>query len=174
MTAKYNIFFVPPTDDRIKIASLRSKVCKLVHSTQALQYPVHMSLISDGFEVKKYSTFEKELKEFCKNQKAITLKAEKLVRILPDRFWAGIQVIKTGELTQLQTDLQRLRNQYALKKEEHSFHPPHITLAFPAKVDDLKKMKNPVTLIKLDQITIVKKENEEAPYRIYQHLKLGK
>jgi len=49
MTTKYNLFFIPEFSDRKKISKLRRNICKKVHSTQALQYPVHMSLISGGF-----------------------------------------------------------------------------------------------------------------------------
>ena len=54
MAPKYNLLFVPYLENRKKISPLRYKICKTVHSTQALQYPVHMSLISGGFQVKNY------------------------------------------------------------------------------------------------------------------------
>jgi hypothetical protein len=173
MTSRYNILFVPHLNDRKKISSLRSKICELVHSTQALQYPIHMSLISGGFETNYYSKFEKELKELCKKEKAITIQSEKLTGVLPDRFWTGIHILQSDNIKKLQIKLQKLRNKYANKKGEHNFHPLHITLAFPAKVEDLKRLKSPVNFMLFDRVTIVKKDKELAPYRIYKHIKIG-
>lgn len=69
--------------------------------------------------------------------------------------------------------IQSLRNIYAIKKEVHKFNPLHITLAFPAKVDGLKKIKCPVNSMILDRITIVKKEKEQAAYKIFKHIKIA-
>jgi len=173
MVLKYNLIFVPNLDDRKKISHLRSKICKKIHSTQALQYPVHISLISSGFHIKNFTKFEQSLKELCKNEKPLKVKTEKLTTVLPDRFWTGIQIIRTNDITELQKKLQRLRNVFSLKKENHQFHPLHITLAFPAKVDELKPEKCPIKNMILDRITIVKKEKESDPYRIFKHIKLG-
>ena len=173
MASKYNILFVPPIEIRRKVSPIRTRICKMVHSTQALQYPIHMSLISGGFQVKNYSTFEKELRLLCKKEKSMTLKTEKFTAVLPDRFWTGIHIVRTEELTKLQKGLQILRNKYAIKEEKHQFHPLHITLAFPAKVDGLKKIKCPIGSIVLDRVTIVKKDAEIAPYKIYKHIKIG-
>ena len=65
---KYNILFVPDINDKKRLSELRYKVCKLVHSNQALQYPVHMSLISKGFETNNYEIFQKERKFFLQDK----------------------------------------------------------------------------------------------------------
>jgi 2'-5' RNA ligase len=173
MAPKYNLLFVPHFEDRKKISPLRSKICKEVHSTQALQYPIHMSLISGGFQVKDYKKFETELRVLCSEEKSLKLKTEKFTAVLPDRFWTGIHITRTDEITELQKKLQSLRNKFALEKEEHKFHPLHITLAFPAKVDGLTKIKCPVNSMNLDRITIVRKDKELAPYRIFKHIKIA-
>ena len=173
MAPKYNLLFIPHFQDRKKISPLRSKICNKVHSTQALQYPIHMSLISGGFKVKDFSKFEESLKQLCKNEKPLKLKTEKLTAVLPDRFWTGIHITRTDKITELQKKLQSLRNKFALEKEEHKFHPLHITLAFPAKVDGLTKIKCPINSMSLDRITIVKKDKELAPYRIFKHIKIA-
>jgi 2'-5' RNA ligase len=173
MAPKYNLLFVPHFKDRKKISPIRAKICKEVHSTQALQYPVHMSLISGGFQVKDYSKFEQELRLLCSKEKSLKLKTEKFTAVLPERFWTGIHVVRTDEITELQNRLQTLRNKFAFKKEEHKFHPLHITLAFPAKVDGLAKIKCPINSMNLNRITIVKKEKELAPYRIFKHIKIA-
>ena len=169
---KYNLFFVPEFKDRRKISPLRSKICNLVHSTQALQYPVHMSLISGGFKTNDFALVEKTLKEFCKKQQPFVLRAEKDITILPHRFWVGISIKRTNELKKLQTDLQTIRNKYSIKKEKHLFHPLHITLAFPAKVENLEKTKNPVAEFIFDKITVVKR-GKDNKYRIYKKIRFG-
>ncbi|MBS3174823.1 hypothetical protein J4440_03005 [Candidatus Woesearchaeota archaeon] len=123
---KYNILFVPDINDKKRLSELRYKVCKLVHSNQALQYPVHMSLISKGFETNNYEIFQKELKEICKNQKSLIIKTEKFTSILPKRFWTGIHIKNTKELKDFQIKLQSLRNKYSVKKK--NIHFIHYTL----------------------------------------------
>jgi 2'-5' RNA ligase len=145
----------------------------LTHSTEALQYPVHMSLLSGGFQTKNYFGFEKELREICKKEKPLKVHSEKLTGVLPDRFWTGINIVKSDEVKKLQLKLQKLRNKFADKKEKHNFHQLHITFAFPAKVGGLKKFKSPVGSMIFDRITIVKKEKKFAPYRIYKHIKIS-
>ena len=171
--AKYNLFFVPHFEDRKKISKLRSKICQLVHSTQALQYPVHMSLISGGFYTKNYPFFEKSLRELCKKENSLKLRAEKFTAVLPDRFWTGIHIIRNNKIKLLQKKLQVLRNKFADKTEKPGFIRLHITLAFPAEVDGLDRIKSPIELMNFDRITIVKKENETAPYRIFKHIKIA-
>ena len=172
MIPKYNIFFVPHLKNKKKISPLRASICKQVHSTQALQFPIHMSLISGGFKIKNYSKFENELKILCNMQNPMELEAEKSTSIIADRFWTGIHIKQTNHIKQFQIKLQELRNKFADKVEKHYFHPLHITLAFPAKVENLKPIKCPVKILKFDRITIAKKEKENAPYRIYKHIKL--
>jgi len=67
MKPKYTIYLIPELKDRNKISNLRSKMCKLCHTTQSLQYPVHISLAS-GTIIKDYSKFEKNSKSFVKNK----------------------------------------------------------------------------------------------------------
>ncbi|MCD4759486.1 2'-5' RNA ligase family protein [archaeon] len=171
MAQRYNLLFVPHIKNRKKISSLRASICKQAYSIQALQYPVHMSLISGGFSTKDYSSFEKELKEICKKQDSIILKSKKTTDVLPNRFWTGISILRSGRVKRLQLKLQALRNRFADKKEKHYFRPLHITLAFPAKVDGLKKLKCPVKNLSFDRVTIVRKE--ELPYRIFKHVKFA-
>ncbi len=172
MVAKYNLLFVPHLEDRKKITPLRSKLCKKVNSTQALQYPVHMSLISGGFKLKNYSKFEQELIELCNKEKHLELKTEKFTSVLPDRFWTGIHISRKSTITEFQKRLQKLRNKFAITKQKHEFHPLHITLAFPAKVRGLEKIKCPVNSMILDRVTIVKSEKELTPYRILKHINI--
>lgn len=145
----------------------------MVYSTQALQYPIHMSLISGGFQMKNYIEFENELKKLCKNEKPLILKPKNYTSIIPNRFWTGIEIKRTDKIKRLQIKLQKLRNKHAIKKEEHQFHPLHITLAFPAKVENLQKIKSPVDSMVLDRITIVRRDNSSKPYKIYKHIKIG-
>ena len=106
-------------------------------------------------------------------EKPLKIKTEKFTAVLPERFWTGIHIVRTDEITELQKRLQTLRNKFSLESEEHKFHPLHITLAFPAKVDGLTKIKCPVNSMILDRITIVKKDKELAPYRIFKHIKIA-
>lgn len=170
---KYNIFFVPPLSERKKISSLRSEICKKVHSTQALQYPVHMSLISSGFKVKDYSSLLQSLNRLCHKIKPLKVQIKPTTQVLPNRFWTGIAIVRTKELTTLQKRLQTLRNKFASKSEKLEPHPLHITLAFPAKVDELKIVKCPLRNMKLDRITLVKKERDQTPYKIIKHIKVS-
>ena len=173
MEPKYNLFFVPHLEDRRKISQIRSKICKKVYSTKALQFPVHMSLVSSSFKIKDFSSFEKELKKLCKKQNKIILKTEKTTSILPDRFWTGIHITNIKEVRRLQDKLQVLRNKFADKKQKHPFHPPHITLAFPAEVEGLKEIKCPLNLMTFDRITIVKKDGIFKPCKILKHINFG-
>jgi len=132
-----------------------------------------VSLISSGFNARDYAAFENELRGFCRHEKPFAIKAEGFTSVLPDRFWTGIHISRTEKLARFQKKLQDLRNKHATKKEKHIFRPPHITLAFPAKVDGLKKFKNPVVSMEFDRITVVKKEEELGPYRIVKHVKIG-
>lgn len=170
MAPKYAIFFIPELEDRKKISKLRSKMCKLCHTTQALQYPVHTSLAS-GTELKDYSLFEKEIKELCKNHKPLTIYAEKNTSVLPDRFWTGIHIKKSKKLLDFKNKLESIKNKHSTKPVKMYF-VPHITLAFPAKVDNIEPAKNPVTKLILNRIAIVKKERKGAPYRIHKYIKL--
>lgn len=170
---KYNIFFVPTPLDRKKISDLRSRICKKVHSTQALQYPVHMSLISSGFKVKNYSFLLQSLNKLCHKIKPLKVQIKPTTQVLPNRFWTGITIVRTKELTTLQKKLQALRNQFAPEREKLEYHPLHITLAFPAKVDELKIVKCPIKSMKLDRITLVKKERDQTPYKIIKHIKVS-
>ena len=175
MAPRYNLFFVPHPEDRKRISPLRRDICRQVHSTQALQYPVHMTLVSRGFSAGDFPSFERDLRSICRGQKRMVLRAEGMTSVLPDRFWTGIHIIKTGGITRLQLKLQELRNKYADKseREKHPLHPPHITLAFPAKVEGLREVECPVKHMRFDRVTIVKKERMLAPYRIYKHIKFA-
>jgi hypothetical protein len=171
---KYNLLFIPHFNDRLKISKLRRKVCKQVFSTQALQYPVHMSVISGGFEVYDFKKFEAELKDLLKTQKPIILNPEKNETfVLPEKFWTGIHIDRTEEITEFQTKLQELRNKHTDDKKDLKTGQLHITLAFPAKVDELKPSKCPVNKMILDRISIVKRVGgSTSPYRLVKHLKL--
>lgn len=171
---KYNLLFVPHLVDRVKLNYFRRKICKSVFSTQALQYPVHMSLISGGFFLKDYDEFEKELKSILSKTKPITLHSESSKSfVLPEKFWTGIHINRNDEITSLQGSLQCLRNKYADEKKELKTSQLHITFAFPAKVDELVPVNVPIKEFNLDRVTIVKKyPGEMNPYVIHKHLKL--
>lgn len=173
MAPKYNLFFIPKIDNRKKLSELRKKICKQTRSTYALNYPLHMSLISGGFNTKNYSSFEKELKIICKNQNKMILQTEKLLGILPKIFWTGINIRRTKEIKKLQTELQSLRNKFANKKGRHLFRPLHITFAFPAKVEKLKSMICPIKKMEFDRIAIVKKDTEDSKYKIFKYIKFS-
>ena len=170
MKPKYAIYLIPELKDRKKISNLRSKMCKLCHTTQSLQYPVHISLAS-GTIIKDYSKFEKELKEFCKKQKPFTLLASKNTTVLTDRFWIGISIKNTKNLQAFKNKVESIKNKNSVKARKMYF-VPHITLAFPAKVDDIKPLKNPVAKLTFNRITIARKEKEGEPYRVYKHYNL--
>ena len=169
---KYNLLFIPHFNDRVKISSLRKSICKRVFSTQALQYPVHMSVISGGFEVHDYKKFEAELKDLLKKEKPVDLNPEKMETfVLPEKFWTGIHIDRAEEITQLQTKLQDLRNKHTDDKKELKVGQLHITLAFPAKVDELKPSKCPVEKMYLDRISIVKRVGgPTSPYKLVKHI----
>ena len=169
MESLYALFFIPELKDRKKISKIRSKMCKLCHTTQALQYPVHMSLAC-GTVLKDYSKFEKELKQFCKEQKSFIIHSEKNISVLPDRFWMGISIKKSDELLFLKNKVESLKNKHSIYPKKMSFDP-HITLAFPAKVDNILPIENPITEIVVNRITIVRKEKKGEPYRIFKHIK---
>jgi 2'-5' RNA ligase len=170
---KYNILFVPKIKDRLKLGLIRRSISKKVFSTQALQYPVHMSVISGGFYVTDYNKFEESLRGLLKKEKPIEIFSEGLNSfVLPEKFWTGIHINRNVEITNLQHKLQNIRNLYTEEKKDLKEGQLHITFAFPAKVDELKPIKLPVTKFLIDRITIVKKEGELAPYRIHKHIKL--
>lgn len=171
MTPKYAIYFIPEFEDRKKISKLRSEMCKLCHTTQALQYPVHMSL-AYGTELKDYALFEKEIRDFCKKTKSFTLHAEPNISMLPDRFWMGIHIDHSSQLLHCKNTIESIKNKYSTQSSTMDFLP-HITLAFPAKVDDLDPVKNPVLRFHFNRIAIVKKEQEGKPYRIHKYIKLA-
>lgn len=171
MAPVYAIYFIPELEDRKKISKLRSKMCKMCHTTQALQYPVHMSLAS-GTEIKKYKLFEEEIKEFCKKTKPFTINAEKNTSVLPDRFWTGISFKNSKKLSDFKNNVEYIKNRYSIKPVKMYF-VPHITLAFPAKVDNIKPVKSPVSKFNLNRIAIVKKESKRAQYRLHKYIKLN-
>ena len=171
MAPKYAIYFIPELEDKKKISQLRSKMCKLCHTTQALQYPVHMSLAS-GTELKNYELFEKEIKKFCKKTKSFTINAEKNTSVLPDRFWTGISFKNSKKLSDFKNNVESIKNRHSIKSVKMYF-VPHITLAFPAKVDNIEPIKIPVSKFDFNRNAIVKKERKGAPYRIHKYIKLA-
>ena len=173
MVTSYNVFFVLRLDQRKKITALRSAVCKQVHSTQALQYPVHMSLISGGFQTNNLAAFEKTLRDLCRQQKPMNLRAHKHTSVLPNRFWTGIMITRSAQIKRLQEKLQKLRNDFAQEKQTHQFHPLHITLAYPARVDDLKEITCPVDSLIFDRVCVARKKGPGKPYRIWKYVSFG-
>ena len=171
MAPRYLIAFVPHLKDRKKITPLRAKACKITHSTQALQVPVHFSL-TKTVTLRNINSFEKELMQLCSKEKKQMLKLRPFTDVLPDRFWSGISIIASKELIRLHKKLEELINKYAVKKSYMRF-TPHITLTFPAKVESLEKMKVPFKKLEMDRITILKKDEERAPYKIYKYIKLA-
>ena len=171
---KYNILFVPKIKDRIKLGLIRRKICKKVFSTQAMQYPVHMSVISGGFHVTDYNKFEESLIGLLKKEKPFEIVSEGPNSfVLPEKFWTGIHINRNVDITNLQYKLQNIRNLYTEEKKDLKEGQLHITFAFPAKVDELKPIKLPVTKFFVDRITIVKKVGgEQASYKIHKHIKL--
>jgi hypothetical protein len=171
---KYNLLFVPHFKDRIKLGLLRRKICKQVFSTQALQFPVHMSVISGGFYVNDYQVFEKELKDLLSKENSFYVEAEgDKSFVIPEKFWTGVHINRNSKITSLQHKLQNLRNNHTDDKKSLKEGQLHITFAFPAKVDELKPIKIPVSSLLIDRITIVKKIGGElAPYRIHKHINL--
>ena len=115
---KYNLLFVPRIWNRLYLSLIRRSVSKKVYSTQALQYPVHMSLISSGFYLQNYEKFEKELVELLKNEKPFEVVTEgSETVVLPEKFWTGIHIQRNPEITNLQSKLQNLRNLYTEEKK---------------------------------------------------------
>tara|TARA_Y100000310_G_C20298797_1_gene630753 strand:+ start:93 stop:608 length:516 start_codon:yes stop_codon:yes gene_type:complete len=171
MAPRYLIAFVPHLKHRKKVSPLRAIACRKTHSTQALQCPVHFSLTKTT-TLKNYNSFEEELLQLCSNEKKQNLKFKKYTDVLPDRFWSGISIIASKELIRLHKKLEELINKYAVEKRYMRF-TPHITLTFPAKVASLEKMKVPFNSLKMDRVTILKQDEEGAPYRIHKHIKLA-
>lgn len=171
---KYNLLFIPHLKDRLKLNLIRRKISKQIFSTQALQYPVHISVISGGFYVDDYEKFENQLKELLKKEKPFEVSSESQESfVLPEKFWTGIHINRNIEITNLQYKLQNLRNLFSDEKKDLKEGQLHITFAFPAKVDELKPIKLPMTKFLIDRITVVKKiGNESAPYRIHKHINL--
>lgn len=171
MSQTYNIYLVPKIEDRKKISKLRQEICKKTYSTQALQYPVHLSLTA-GTKIKDYLVFEKELINLCKKLKQIKLiPTKKTTDILKEFFWTGISFEKNLDLIEIQKQLEDLKNKHSLNKREIDFKP-HITLSYPPKVDDLKPSFNPVNELIFDKITIAIKKDSDKKYTIYKHYKL--
>ena len=168
---KYIILFIPERKDRKKLEVLRSQMCKKCHTTQALWAPVHMSL-TWGSIIKNFTIFEKELKNICKNEKQIPLTAKPMSDILPERFRTGISIKNSEELIRFQKKIELLKNKYAIKPSNMYFIP-HMTFAFPAKVNNIQPIKNPVQKMILNRVTILKKEEGSWKYKIYKHIKVG-
>lgn len=168
---KYIILFIPERKDRKKLEILRSQMCKRCHTTQALWAPVHMSL-TWGSVLKNFSTFENELKDLCKQEKPIPLSAKPMTDIIPERFWTGVSIKNSEQLIKFQKKVESLKNKYA-SKPDNIYFIPHMTFAFPAKVDYIKPVKNPVQKMILNRVTILKKEEGNWKYKIYKHIKVG-
>ena len=171
---KYNLLFVPRIWNRLYLSLIRRSVSKKVYSTQALQYPVHMSLISGGFYLQNYEKFEKELVELLKNEKPFEVVTEgSETVVLPEKFWTGIHIQRNPEITNLQSKLQNLRNLYTDDKKEFKESQLHLTIAFPAKVDEIKPIKISMNKFLIDRITVVKKVGGEfSPYKVFKHIKI--
>jgi 2'-5' RNA ligase len=170
MAPRYQIFFVPHTNERKKLSKLRKKLCKKCKSNKALQYPVHMSFIS-GTKIKDYNKFEENLKTFCSNEKKLILKTSKYTKIVKERGWSGIEIELNKELYSFRKKLRALVGKHELERRAMRFIP-HITLVFPADVSGLKKIKNPVGDLLMDRLTIAKKEKSGTPYKICKHIKI--
>lgn len=172
---KYNLLFIPHFKDRLLLNMFRKKISREVFSTQALQYPLHMSVISGGFYVNDYQKFEKELKDLLKKEKPFEVTSKGSTSfVLPEKFWTGIHINRNNDITKLQNKLQDLRNKFTDDKKQLKDTQLHITFAFPAKVDELKPIKIPMEKFLIDRITIVKKVGKESnPYRIYKHVVLN-
>ena len=168
------MLFVPHSKERSVLARLRAKICGQVKSNYAKRSPVHMSVISGMFSTKNYAAFEKDLKEFCKDQKSITLQLWKKTSVLPDISWSGIHVKNTPQLKQLRTNLHSIRNKHATLKQEHFYKPPHITLAHKAVVDQLKPEPSPFETLLFDRITVVRRTSKYGNYKIHKHYKFSK
>jgi hypothetical protein len=175
MKYTYNIFFVPNMTDRKIISKQRTLACKKTHSTQALQYPVHISLISGGFTTNNYKELEQELRALCKEQSPIKLQCEEKTVVIPERFWTGIHIQRMKKVKKFQEKLQELRNKYADEKQTHHYRPLHITYSYPAIVKHVKPEKSPVRTLAINHITIVrKKTGENNKYTIHKHIPLKK
>lgn len=172
MNQTYNINFVPKSDDKKVISQLRKEMCRKCFTTQALQYPVHLSL-AGGSEIENYDKFEKELLKLCKELKPIKIiSSDENTSINHNNYWTGLSFYKSKELSELQIKVENLKNKYSKNYYNLNFIP-HITLAYPAKVDKLKPSKNPIKELILDRITVCKKDNKRSKYKIHRHYKLG-
>lgn len=168
---KYIIHFIPERKDRKQLEVLRSQMCNKCHTTQALWAPVHMSL-TWGSVIKNFTVFEKELKNLCKKEKPIPLTAKAMTDILPERFWTGISIKNSEQLIEFQKKIESLKNKYA-DEPKNMYFIPHMTFVFPAKVDYIQPIKNPVQKMILNRVTILKKEEGNRKYKIYKHIKVG-
>lgn len=172
MNQIYNINFVPNSENKKIISSLRKEICKKCFTTQALQYPVHLSL-AGGSEIKDYDKFEKELLKLCKELKPFKIfSSENNTTINSSNYWTGLSFHNSKELSELQMKVEKLKNKYSKNYYNLNFIP-HITLAYPAKVDKLELSKNPIKELMLNKITICKKDTKRNKYKIHKHYKLG-
>ena len=126
--------------------------------------------LSDGTMIKDYPLFEKEIEALCKKEKSLVLSVRNNITMLPKSFFVGLTVKKSKKLSALKNRLEAVKNRHSIKAKRTDF-APHITLAYPAKVNRLKTMKSPVKNLKFDRITIVKKEGRK--YRIHKHIRFG-
>lgn len=168
----YAIYFIPELPERKQISALRSQICKQCYSTQSLQYPVHLSL-AQGTNIDSLvlTTLKKELTLFCKSQKPFNLKLKNKTDIRPERFWTGITINKSAQLIQFKNKIENIKNKYSFSAKKMNF-APHVTLAYPAKVNHLQSIDIPFTKLLLNRITIVKKESCNTNWQIYKHIKL--
>lgn len=170
---RYNILFVPRFEDRTKISPLRARLCRRTGSNKALQYPVHMSLVSGGFSTADIHGLIAVLQEYCKSQKAFYLYPKQRTDVLPKLRWSGIHLKNSKRLHSLRTELQKIRNSCAKDKQKHFYHPLHITCTFEADVSGLQSEDVPVHKLLFDRITITRRKSKESKYRIFKHIEFG-
>jgi 2'-5' RNA ligase len=169
---RYNIQFLPELQHRTKLRELKYRVSKKVGKSIALNFPVHMSLISGGFNTKDIDIVIQEIKEACKGLSPIDLTLGPKTDTLIKKGWVGFHVYPAEEINVIRRKLHKIRNRYATEKEKHEYHPPHITLAYPADVTNFKPISNPVKKMNFNRVTLlVSKPN--GKYKILKHFKLG-
>ena len=157
--------------DKKKLSQLRAAMCRMYRTTQTLQYPIHISL-TEGSVIQDYSLFENELKKMCREQmSSFTIFCKENVTAIPKRFWVGISVKHSKALLNTQKKLALLQSRHSVKSNDTDF-VPHISLAYPAKVNAKPSVKNPVVKMMFDRITIVRKRKGDNGYRIFRHIQI--
>jgi 2'-5' RNA ligase len=139
--------------------------------------PPHITL-KYAFNVQDVKKLEKLLEDFVSKRKAYELELKGFGNFR--RFVAFLKPELSNSARNLRRDLLAV-----LKKEGFSAHKydlpfkPHATIAygntketFDKIWDYLKTLKTPYFRLKLDNITILREENDDSPWKIHKEIKI--